>query len=198
MTVRKHNRRHPQKPTTTIKVRKHQRRICVGHPQEQNKSSVMAGKPPTESGKEPLPKKDGQYDLLRYLPSYWQSDTSSYYRYENLPASDARKMMTGQPNIDPGDNQNRSPSSEEMVHMATKHHGTLEGYVIPKATGRDDARISIDAFTIRASKEEAMKLQDELRNRKHKEEWEGETITWTEEPDEFDEVRPGYWRFWWD
>ncbi len=82
--------------------------------------------------------------------------------------------------------------------MASRHNGTLEGYVIPVSTGRDDARISIDGFTIKASRKEAMKLRDELRKRKHKEEWEGETIRWTEEPDELDEVRPGYWRFWWD
>ena len=198
VTVRKHDRKHPRKPNTSIPVRRHQRRICVYDPQDLARSSVMAGKPPTESREQPLPMKDGQYDLLRYLPSYWQSDTSSYYRFENLPSSDARRMMTGQPNIDPEDNQNRSPPSDEMIRMAKKHHGTLEGYVIPKATGRDDARISIDGFTIRAPKEEAMKLRDDLRNRKHKEEWDGETIKWTEEPDELDEVRPGSWRFWWD
>jgi len=198
VTVRKHDRKHPRKPNTSIPVRKHQRRICMCDPREQSRSSMMAGKPPMESRGTELPKKEGQYILTKYLPSYWQSDTSSYYRFENLPASDARRMMTGGLNIDPEDNQNRSPSTKEMIRLAGKYNGTLEGYVIPKATGRDDARISIDGFTMRASKEEAVKQRKELKNRKHAEEWEGEKITWTEEPDEFEEVRPGYWRFWWD
>jgi SAM-dependent methyltransferase len=187
VNVRKHDRKHPRKPNTTIPVRKHQRRICVCDPQALARSSIMAGKPPTESREKSLVKKDGQYDLLRYLPSYWQSDPSSYYRFENLPASDARKMMTGQPNIDPEDNQNRSPASNEMIQLATKHHGTLEGYVIPVTTGRVDSRISIDSFTIKASREDAMKLRDDLRNTKHSFVEDGEYISWNEGPDEFEE-----------
>jgi hypothetical protein len=159
---------------------------------------MMAGKPPTESSEKQLTKKDGQYVLTGYLPSYWKSDTSSYYRFNNLPVTDAKRAMTGEPNIDPDDGQNSSPTAKEMIQMASKHNGTMEGYVIPAATKRDDARISLDGFTIRATKEEAQKLRKELKGRKHTEEWEGEKITWTEEPDEFDEVRPGYWRFWWD
>jgi len=159
---------------------------------------MMAGKPPTKSKDTTLANKDGQYILTKYLPVYWQSDTSTYYRFENLPVSEGRKIMTGDPNIDPKDNQNRSPPAKEMIRLAGKHNGTLEGYVIPVSAGRDDARISIDGFTIRASKDEAMKLRKELKRRKHSEQWEGETITWTEEPDEFNEVRPRYWRFWWD
>ena len=196
--VRKHERKHPKKSNTTIPVRKHQRRICVCDPGELNRTSMMAGKPPTEPSEKPLPKKDGQYVLTDYLPSYWQSDTTSYYRFEKLPVVKARRMTTGDPNIDPEDGQNSSPSAKEMTDVASKHNGTMEGYVIPVATKRDDARISIDGFTIRASKEEAHKLRKELKSRKHTEEWEGEKITWNEAPDEFDEVRPGYWRFWWD
>ena len=199
VNVRKHERQHPRKPNTTIPVRKHERRICVCDPGELNRNSIMAGKPPTTDSEKSLPMKDGQFVLTSYLASYFkESDTDSYYRFEKLPASEARKMTTGEPNIDPEDNQNGSPTAKEMVSMAAQHNGTMEGYVIPKATGRDDARISIDGFTIKASRKEAMKLRDELRKRKHKEEWEGETIRWTEEPDELDEVRPGYWRFWWD
>ena len=196
--VRKHERKHPKKSNTTIPVRKHQRRICVCGPEELNRTSMMAGKPPSSPAEKLLSKKDGQYDLTGYLPSYWKSDTSSYYRFNNLPVTDAKRAMTGEPNINPEDGQNSSPTAKEMVQMAAKHQGTMEGYVIPVATKRDDARISIDGFTIRASKEEAVKLRKELKSRKHAEEWEGEKITWTEDPDEFDEVRPGYWRFWWD
>ena len=196
--VRKHERKHPKKSNTTIPVRKHQRRICVCGPGELNRTSMMAGKPPTKSSEKQLPKKDGQFVLTGYLPSYWKSDTSSYYRFNNLPVTDAKKTMTGEPNIDPEDGQNSSPTAKEMVQMAAKHRGTMEGYVIPVATKRDDARISFDGFTIRATKEEALKLRKELKSKKHTEEWEGEKITWTEAPDEFDEVRPGYWRFWWD
>ncbi len=128
--------------------------------------------------------------LTDYLPSYWQSDTTSYYRFEKLPVLKARRMAKGEPNINPEDGQNRSPTAKEMIDLAAKHNGTMEGYVIPIATKRDDARISLDGFTIRATKEEAKKLQRELKNRKHTEEWEGEKITWTEAPDEFDKVRP--------
>ena len=198
VNVRKHDRKHPKKPNVNVSVRKHQRRICGCDPGELNRASMMAGKPPSATSEEPVPKKDGQYVLTGYLPSYWQSDTTSYYRFEKLPVKKARTMTTGDPNIDPEDGQNSSPPAQEMIDIAAKHHGTMEGYVIPVATKRDDARISIDGFTIRATKEEALKLRKELKSRKHTEEWEGEKITWTEEPDEFDEVRPGYWRFWWD
>ena len=196
--VRKHERKHPKKSNTTIPVRKHQRRICVCGPEELNRTSMMAGKPPSPPAEKALAKKDGQYVLTDYLPSYWKSDTNSYYRFNDLPVTDANRTMQGEPNVDPDDGQNSSPTSKEMVQMAGKHNGTLEGYVIPVATKRDDARISFDGFTIRATNEEAHKLRKELKSKKHTEEWEGEKITWTEAPDEFDEVRPGYWRFWWD
>jgi len=199
VNVRKHKRKHPKKPRTTIPVRKHERRICVCGPEELNKASIMAGKPPTSPVKKSIPKKDGQFVLTPYLASYYiESDTSSYYRFEKLPLSEARKMMTGDPNINPEDGQNSSPTAREMMEIAAKHNGTMEGYVIPVSTKRDDARISFDGFTIKASKEDAMKLQRELKARKHTEKWEGEEITWNEGPDEFNEVRPGYWRFWWD
>lgn len=198
VNVRKHERTNPRKPHAKISVRKHERRVCVCDPGELRKNTIMAGKVPSSSAEETLPKQDGQFVLTKYLPSYWQSETSTYYRFENLPAGEGRRMMTGGPNISPEDYQNRSPSAKEMLSIASKYNGTLEGYVIPVATGRDDARISVDAFTIKASKEEALKLRKELKSRKHTEEWEGEKMTWTEEPDEFDEVRPGYWRFWWD
>jgi len=198
VNVRKHERKHPRKPNTTIPVKKHQRLICVCGAEDLNRTSIMAGKPPTKLSENPLQMKDGQYVLTDYLPSYWKSDTGSYYRFEKLPVSEARKMMTGEPNVDPEDNQNSSPTTKEMIDMAAKHNGTMEGYVIPVVTKRDDARISFDGFTIRASKQEAMKLQREVKKRKHTEMWEGEEITWNEAPDEFDEVRPGYWRFWWD
>ena len=196
--VRKHDRKHPKKANTTIHVRKHQRRICSCDAGKLNRTSMMAGKPPSPPAEKTLPMKDGQYVLTDYLPSYWKSDTSSYYRFNNLPVSDAKKAMTGEPNIDPEDGQNSSPTAKEMVLMAAKHRGTMEGYVIPVATKRDDSRISFDGFTIRATKEEAHKRRKELKSKQHTEEWEGEKITWTEAPDEFDEVRPGYWRFWWD
>jgi hypothetical protein len=196
--VRKHERKHPKKPHTTIPVRKHERRICVCGPEELNRTSVMAGKPPSIPPDKSVQMKDGQYVLIDYLPSYWKSDTTSYYRFEKLPVSEARKMVTGDPNVDPEDNQNSSPSSREIIELAARHNGTIEGYVIPVATQRDDARISLDGFTIRASKNDAMKLQRELKQRKHTEMWEGEETTWNEAPNEFDEVRPGYWRFWWD
>jgi hypothetical protein len=197
--VRKHERKHPRKQNTTIPVRKHQRRICSCDPGELSKTSIMAGKPPTTSSEPSIPMKDGQFVLTQYLaPYYKESDTDSYYRFQKLPVSEARKMSTGEPNLELEDNQNSSPSTREMFDMAAKHNGTMEGYVIPMASGRDDARISVDGFTIRASKEDAQKLQRELKNKKHTEKWEGEEITWNEGPDEFDEVSPGYWRFWWD
>jgi len=180
--VRKHERKHPKKSNTTIPVRKHQRRICVCGPEELNRTSMMAGKPPTEPTEKLLQKKDGQYVLTGYLPSYWQSDTTSYYRFEKLPVVKARRITTGDPNINPEDGQNSSPPAKEMIEIASKHHGTMEGYVIPVATKRDDARISIDGFTIRATKEEAMKLRKDLKSKKHTEEWGDGKITWTEDP----------------
>jgi len=103
-----------------------------------------------------------------------------YYRFVGVPPSLAKDLLTGWPNVEPCYKQNDSPTMRAMVLLAERHKGTLEGYVIPVETGRWDARIVFDGFTITATKEEA------------------ERLAWKLKPDEFDEISPGKWRFWWD
>ena len=105
---------------------------------------------------------------------------NNYYSISKVPPGVASKLMTGFPNIDPNDTQNNSPMMKDMVKIAKKYKGTLGGYVIPVESGRDDARISFDEFTVKASMRVVMQLRSDVR------------------PDECDEVKKGYWRFWWD
>jgi hypothetical protein len=74
---------------------------------------------------------------------------------------------------------------KNMIEIAAKHHGTLEGYVIPVETGRDDARISFDGMTLHLSRDEAQKLYDEFEHTQH-------------HVNHFDEKAKNTYRFWWD
>ncbi len=104
----------------------------------------------------------------------------SFYRFENVPASTMRKIMNTSPLADPEDRQNNSPPMRVMINIASNHRGTLEGHVIPVESGRSDARITVEGFTLRTSELKALRLANEF------------------SPDEFDEIKPGFWRFWWD
>lgn len=104
----------------------------------------------------------------------------NFYNIEKVPPGIASKLMTGHPNINPDETQNDSPTMRDMVKIAKQYKGTLGGYVVPVESGRDDARITFDEFTIKAPLRTVIRLQNDLY------------------PNECDEVKKGYWRFWWD
>jgi hypothetical protein len=123
-------------------------------------------------------KRQGQADLRRYSSDQYYARYD--YIFEDLPAKEAKRLLTGWPNVDPKDRQNYSPTMEKMVEIADRYDGTLEGYVITVESGRDDARITFDGFTITADESKARALAKELK------------------PDEFVKVGRKKWRFWWD
>lgn len=102
-----------------------------------------------------------------------------FFRIKNVPPSVAKKLTKGTPKLYLMDRQGNSPTSKRMIEITKRYNGTLEGYVIPVISGRDDARVSFDGFTIKTSETNAMRLKRELK------------------PDEFDLYENG-WRFWWD
>jgi len=104
-----------------------------------------------------------------------------YGQFDHLTVDVAESLMTGEPNINPKDNQNNSPKAKELVELAKKHNGTLGGYYINSSdTTRDDARITLESIFLKMTKGEAEKLREKIF------------------PDEFDKQKDGTWRFWWD
>jgi len=108
-----------------------------------------------------------------------QSPKNDYNSFDHADPSKVEEIM-GIPNlIDADDTQNNSPTAKKMIKLAEEYGGKLEGYWIPLASGREDARVSLTGFTLPISKEEAEALNHKLK------------------PDEFSKEGNGY-RFWWD
>jgi len=105
---------------------------------------------------------------------------SAFVSFDELNPDIGKQLLTGWPNVDPEDVQNNSPTMREMVDITLKHKGTLKGYLIPVETGRDDARIRFDGFTIKLSKKVALELKKKLK------------------PNDFSELDQKTFRFWWD
>jgi len=143
------------------------------------------------------PQESKQADLSEFamFDSY---NFNEYYAFKELPSEKAEHLMTGWPNINANDKQNDSPAPIEMVAIAKTHNGTLCGYVIPVVSGRDDARITLDGLTIHASKAEAQKIYKRFEKREQTGMIRGVRWYENEAPSEFEEVKPGVWRFWWD
>lgn len=131
--------------------------------------------------------------VLRYWVP-WQEKTKAnrlnFFRIEKVPPDVVRKLMTGWPNVMKSDRQNFSPTVTTMVKLCEKYNGTLEGYVIPVESGRDDARISFDGFILNTTVTEAKKVRAMLSK--------ADKRRVGHAPDEFSEVKTGFWRFWWD
>ena len=103
-----------------------------------------------------------------------------YYRIKGVPPRVARAEMLKHPEvIDPNQTQNDSPEMFEMIEATWQYNGTLEGYVIPPESGRDDARVTFDGFTVPVNEYTAKRMRKDYH------------------PDEFDKKPEGY-RFWWD
>lgn len=96
-----------------------------------------------------------------------------------IPSRVAARLPQGYGYVNLNDCQNDSPTAKEMVDITSEYNGTLEGYIIPFASGRCDARITFSGFTIFAPIEKVFELKEKL------------------DPSEFEETSRGY-RFWWD
>ncbi len=109
------------------------------------------------------------------------STKDDYGQFEHLPVDVAESLLTGVPNIDPNETQNNSPKAKELVALAKKHDGNLGGYFI-NATDkrRDDHRIQLETVYLQMTRKEADALAEKI------------------SPDEFDKMKDGTWRFWWD
>ncbi len=106
---------------------------------------------------------------------------SDYGIFEKLPSKIAEELLTGHPNIDPEDIQNKSPTAKELIDFAKKYDGTLGGYFISVMDdNRDDHRITLESVYLNMSKTEAEELKEKIF------------------PDEFSQQKDGTWRFWWD
>ena len=103
-----------------------------------------------------------------------------YISFEGLSPQIAKELLTGWPNVDPEDGQNDSPTEREMVDIVQKYDGTLKGYVITVESGREDARIRFDGFTIKIPKKDALEMKEKLK------------------PNDFEELAEDTFRFWWD
>ena len=122
--------------------------------------------------------------LLPYLAAYRGSkpttdELQEYFNIENVPPDFAMSLSKGSPEFDLDSQQNDSPTMGDMIKIAKEHNGTLEGYVIPTESGRNDARVSFDGFTLAGKTRDMIALREEL------------------SPDEFQMVGSKY-RFWWD
>ena len=106
---------------------------------------------------------------------------NDFGRFENLPPSIAMKLLTGEPNVNPNDNQNNSPTAKELVKLAKENDGTLSGYYVGvKDASRDDHRITFDGIILKLDEKRAEQLRD------------------TKSVDEFRKIDTDSFSFWWD
>ena len=101
-----------------------------------------------------------------------------YMMVAGVPPEVARKLLEEDP-FGLEQQQNCSPTMEEMISLCEIHGGTLEGYIIPAESGRADARTTFEGFSIDVNEMTARMLRESL------------------EPDEFDLNDDCQYRFWW-
>ena len=126
--------------------------------------------------------KHKQSSLWKFRVKEYREDKHNFYNAEKVPPQVAEKLMTGYPNVNPEERHNDSPKMKDMVMLAKKYRGSLEGYVVPVESGRPDARITFDGIVLPVSMSTARKLADTFALSK---------------PDEIDKVEGGI-RIWWD
>lgn len=118
---------------------------------------------------------DKNVEILKSYGKY----SDSYFSVNFVPFSVAQNLTEGITKLDLNESQNESPTMKELLELAKKYNGLLCGYVIPKASKREDYRINFDAIVLPITEIIAKKLKRKLK------------------PDEFDKTKQG-WRFWWD
>lgn len=115
-----------------------------------------------------------------YMGPYSKGVNDEFYDIDDVPPSIVKNYLSKKKGLlNPNDRQNDSPKAREMIQLANRYSGKLEGYVIPQASKRKDARISLTGFTIKAPMKELRELKKKLK------------------PNEFGKQKDGY-RFWWD
>ena len=138
--------------------------------------------------------KKQRLDLVgQYSPDWKAGRYLKFFRISEVPSNIAKRLLTGVPNVNPSDRQNNSPTMKEMVDLAAKHHGTLDGYIKVTPAGgyrqhylrsgqlepRQDS-IIFDTVTLKMSDAEA------------------ERLAWRIKPDSLVNVGIDQYRFWWD
>lgn len=121
-----------------------------------------------------------QKQKIELVTPYAESANGCFFHFQNMPPEVVKKLLSGWPNADKKDRQNRSPTLKKMLDLASRHNGSLSGYCIPVESGRSDARISFEEFTLHITKQEAMKLKRSLK------------------PDNLTELEKDTYSFWWD
>lgn len=107
------------------------------------------------------------------------AERANYFRFIGVPGTVARDLLNANPAIvNLHDAQGDSPEMFEMLVIAMRNRGTLEGYVIPPESGRSDARITFDGINI---PDESV----------------AHSIAKKYHPNEFSKESGG-WRLWWD
>lgn len=98
--------------------------------------------------------------------------------FEKAPVNLIKKLMNGEPNINPYGRQNESPTAKRMVEIAEDLNGKLGGYIVPVQSGRPDCRIQLTTLYIPDEADARMLEESHI-------------------PDDFSEDGK-YWRLWWD
>lgn len=121
----------------------------------------------------PLPQ--GEYPMYRQAVD---PPNPNFYRVKNVLPYQARSWMGLA--FEPDDQYNWAPTQKELIDLAEKYDGTLSGFVIMPQSGRKDARIEFDGVVLKVNRDEARKLNGDLK------------------PSEFYFIKGEGWRFWWD
>jgi hypothetical protein len=108
------------------------------------------------------------------LKQYLQEGFGDVYYFAGAPFVLVSKLLDGLPNVDPEETQNDSPTMTQMVELAEKYNGTLEGHVT------EGVDIVFEGFTIQCTRAVALGLKKSF------------------EPDEFECLPDSWFRFWWD
>jgi hypothetical protein len=111
-------------------------------------------------------------------------DASGYVQFEGLPVEIARQLLTGPPNVDPGDVQGRSPRMGRMVDIAAGLGGTVHGFAVVDRPHDESAPgiIVFEGFEVLQGDRPLVSLLGDVGRL----------------PECLDEVEPGVWRFRWD
>jgi hypothetical protein len=121
-------------------------------------------------------KEEQKIELVKPFGDY----KKDYFSIDDVPPEIVEQLFGDWPNTHPQDRQNNSPNVKKMVKLAKQYNGTLDGYCIPVASGREDARISFDALNLKVTKEDAKRLKRNLK------------------PNDFKLKEDGSYWFWWD
>jgi len=116
-------------------------------------------------------------DEITQIAREYGRPNPDYWSVGGVPPAVARELLNDEGDMD--EYHNSAPTHEEMLEICESHNGTLEGYIIPKESGRNDARVMFDGFTLDTDELSAHRLAVSMH------------------PDEFDQTNNG-WRFWWD